>query len=245
MCVLCAAKTDHVVPDDLFMSILKSLETYERGNGNAFGTVSTTWELEKMPFRIADVARGMPLIRGEYNNVHLTQFNNHESCEEFARQLTLKESALYLDLNSAEIVQCIVVPGSNPAAEYKLKRQRQFSCLLKRWATHSVLKESDPSKRAKTFAFLARLAEVCIRLRNFSSAHSIYNGLESVHINSLPRTKAVSSLHIVFFHDLLLTDVIRNRNSHRRVNAGSVLSLNSLQITGIIQNKSRRCLLFL
>lgn len=188
-CVL----NDCVISHQAILILLERLQRYQDEGGDAIERPNAFWEVEKMPFRIADVTRDMPLTRGDYENVRLLQFNDHESCEEFARQLTLKESVLYLNLSPAEVVRCFVDPGSAPEAEMKLRRQRDFSSQLKRWVAFSILKEKNPSKRARTFGFLARVANVCIRLRNFSSAHSIYNGLESMHIDSLPLTKAVGA----------------------------------------------------
>ncbi|KAI5117450.1 hypothetical protein M0805_005827 [Coniferiporia weirii] len=184
------ALRDELVCSPIAVDILTRLQYYLEKGSSAVIRADTTMKMEKMPFKLLDVARDMPLARGEYGSVRLLEFNDRESCEELAHQLTLKESDMYLQLNSAEVVNCFVHPGADPKAEAKLRHQREFSSNLKRWATYSVLKRNNPAKRAKTFAFFARLAKFCLRLRNYSSAHSIYNGLESIHIDALALTKA-------------------------------------------------------
>ncbi|KAH8114731.1 ras GEF [Phellopilus nigrolimitatus] len=184
------ALQDGQIATPIAVDMLTRLQRYLEKGGSATAREDMTIKIEKMPFKLLDIARDMPLERGDYNNVRLLEFNDHESCEELARQLTLKESDLYLQLTSPEVVNFFVHPGTDPEADKKLKLQRDFSSNVKRWATYSVLKRNNPAKRARTFAFFARLAKVCIRLRNYSSAHSIYNGLESVHLDSLVETKA-------------------------------------------------------
>lgn len=131
-----------------------------------------------------------------------------------AEQLTLLESEMYLDLKPHEVMHRFILRDQAGADIGKrMKAQANFSTQLMHWALYAVVSQHSPAKRAKMYSFLIKLSFVsnlhsfqglslnnwlqrCLRLQNYSSAHSIYNGLEKIHLGELPLTNKVSAWRI-------------------------------------------------
>ncbi|EJC97805.1 ras GEF [Fomitiporia mediterranea MF3/22] len=187
------ALADGLVCVTIIADILNRLRQYSSNNRLSAVTRDVyQLDFEDMPRRLIDFRRDDSLYKGQFENIRLTGFNNKDDCVEFARQLTLRESALYLQLSAREVISCFV-PGEkekNGIAKEKLDRLREFSCTVKRWAEWNVLRRTTPLKRARTIAFMMRLAKECVIIRNFSAAHSILYGVLSVHLDILFQTEA-------------------------------------------------------
>ncbi|KAL5501777.1 hypothetical protein ACEPAH_9037 [Sanghuangporus vaninii] len=188
------ALSDGFVWGTILIDMLTRLEQYAEDPGrSAIVCEVPQMQYEAMPFRFVDFSRDMPLLRGSYQNIRVMAFNNSTGCMELARQLTLKESALYLRLTAREVISRFIVTNGESKeaslAREKMDNLKDFSCTVYRWATWNILRRSTPFKRAKAFGLMMRLARYLLSIRNFSSAHSIFNGALSIHLDILFQTE--------------------------------------------------------
>ncbi|KAL5482452.1 hypothetical protein ACEPAI_9046 [Sanghuangporus weigelae] len=189
------ALSDGFVWGTILIDMLTRLEQYaENPDRSAIIREVPEMQYEAMPFRFVDFSRDMPLLRGSYQNIRVMAFNNSTGCMELARQLTLKESALYLRLTAREVISRFIVTDEEnkeaSLAREKMGSLKDFSCIVYRWAAWNILRRPTPFKRAKAFGFMMRLAKYLLSLRNFSSAHSVFNGALSIHLDILFQTEA-------------------------------------------------------
>ena len=221
-------------------NVLKKLETcgtrserHIKGSEQNSEEVSVT---EFMPYSVAflDFRKTASLRRRDYRKVSILDFIEH--CDLLAQQLTLRELLLYHAMTPRDIANAIIFRKDDnyELAENKLKSHREFGNKLLRLAKYLVLSELTPQRRAEVFGFLVDLAQVghlhlraicfidvpeyqaCLKLRNYSAAFTVYNGLEAMGVStrSLCVTHGVclfNTLAFTYFLILLFSSLAADR----------------------------------
>ena len=154
-------------------------------------------------YSFLDNGRNLSLKEERFCEIHLTNFASARGCQEFAEQLTLLESELFLKLDPREFIGFYISLQNKPEAKEKTKEktenkhetikdklaeQCKFGNSLKLYTTHSILFQENPRKRAEFLVFWTNVCMICLEKRNFSSAFSIYNGICSCNLENLNLT---------------------------------------------------------
>lgn len=119
---------------------------------------------------------------------------------EFARQLTLTESQLYVKIKPTD---CMSKAWSNKDPKKRkgenIKAMILNSNQMTGWVTHSILSPQEPRKRVSYIKHWLAIAEKCRQLGNFSSVVAIMAGLNSAPVYRLKRTweQAPSRTHTI------------------------------------------------
>ncbi|KAM0745920.1 hypothetical protein T439DRAFT_360874 [Meredithblackwellia eburnea MCA 4105] len=106
---------------------------------------------------------------------------------EIARQLTLKDCALFSQIT---VQECLgkAWPKQFGSDAPNISMMIDLSNAITRWVTEMILSESDLKKRANTIKHYITIAERCYELHNFSTLIHIIAGLNSTPIHRLRRT---------------------------------------------------------
>ncbi|KAJ8495187.1 hypothetical protein ONZ45_g12968 [Pleurotus djamor] len=112
--------------------------------------------------------------------------------EEFARQVTIKASGFFFSVSPNDMI--MLWKGRTKGLDKTRRALENLNTLesaLCIWTLESILAESDPIHRANVLEFWIDITTRCIKLRNFSSAYSIYSGLSNSAISRLKMTVAI------------------------------------------------------
>ncbi|KIJ54556.1 hypothetical protein M422DRAFT_24504 [Sphaerobolus stellatus SS14] len=137
------------------------------------------------------------LKRREYASVNVVDFD----ALELARQFTIMENKLYLDVRVEEVLELGLgssstsTSGSASAREGKerisgVKAISRLSTAITGWVTECILNEEDAKRRTGLVKFFIKVADRCSTLSNYSTSRSILAALDSATISRLHQTLA-------------------------------------------------------
>nr|KAJ3412426.1 hypothetical protein HK105_002352 [Polyrhizophydium stewartii] len=107
---------------------------------------------------------------------------------EVARQLTIKESEIFSQIQISEFLNKAWSRKDQPDLAQNVKRMSSMSNQVIAWVGATILGEPDLRKRAKTMAHFILVAEKCASLNNYSSLMNIIGTLDSAHVHRLRKT---------------------------------------------------------
>ncbi|KAI0071495.1 ras GEF [Panus rudis PR-1116 ss-1] len=154
------------------------------------------------PTAFQDEMRNMRALVAEGRRLTLVDvllFRQNGGAEELARALTKIES----DLFHGFLPEDIATFRDKDVSE-KLKDWDTFINSLPPWIASSILAHRTVHKRAEAFELFIQVAVCCMKLRNYSTAHSIMTTLELSPLRRLKQTAdLVSPEHRAMFKDLV------------------------------------------
>ncbi|KAF5382736.1 hypothetical protein D9615_002878 [Tricholomella constricta] len=129
-------------------------------------------------------------------SAQLLSFNCPTGREEFARQITIRVSEMFRQMDPEDAVKYWHLKEQKArqqeVEEWEvgtvLRRIIEFERALFSWVTFSVLDEHTTTKRRDMLEFWLDVSARCMQLRNFSGAHCILGGLSSGAITRLKHT---------------------------------------------------------
>lgn len=122
---------------------------------------------------------------------------------EMARQLTLKDSALYNAIRPAECLGKAWSKSDGAERAQAIRDVIKSNNRLSGWTSESILMQEDLKKRAAYVKQFVAIADRCYALNNFSSMMAIYSGLNNAALNRLRRTwDAVNQRHLALFENM-------------------------------------------
>lgn len=122
---------------------------------------------------------------------------------EMARQLTLKDSALYNAIRPAECLGKAWSKSDGAERAQAIRDVIKANNRLSGWTSESILMQEDLKKRAAYVKQFVAIADRCYALNNFSSMMAIYSGLNNAALNRLRRTwDAVNQRHLALFENM-------------------------------------------
>ncbi|KAJ3323661.1 hypothetical protein HDV06_001391 [Boothiomyces sp. JEL0866] len=105
---------------------------------------------------------------------------------EVARQITLWESSIYLDMSSLELLSK-TWEWSEPKPMH-VELLINISNHITNWVVYSILGVSDVKKRARAFGFFIAVADRCAALSNFNALMAILAAFNTPHIVRLHKS---------------------------------------------------------
>lgn len=147
---------------------------------------------------------------------------------ELARQLTLKESALFQAIAPEDLLQ---------TGKRKVPSLTAMSTLSNRitgWVADSILDETDPKRRASLLKFFIKLAARCLELNNFSTLFALLAGLNSSTILRLKKTWDALAPKYRHLMDRLRVFIEHSRNHREYRNRLKEATLPALPFLGLI-----------
>ncbi|KAF8798975.1 ras GEF [Phlegmacium glaucopus] len=126
----------------------------------------------------------------------LQQFNSSAGREEFARQLTMKLSSMFRDVDPVDAVAFWRLSEKNQkndatinlATSKAIKAIAMFERSLTIWISYCIVKPIELLDRARMASFWLDIATICLRLRNFNSARCIFGGVAQSSVTRMKET---------------------------------------------------------
>ncbi|KAF8158107.1 ras guanine nucleotide exchange factor domain-containing protein [Crassisporium funariophilum] len=124
----------------------------------------------------------------------LFQFDTPAGHEEFSRQLTMKMSYMFRDVDPAEVMEYWrlekavrdlqdKVPGNEAVKAITVIEQA-----IAMWAAYTIIKPTEIMDRVRMLCFWIEISSACIQLRNFSSASAIFSGINLSSVSRMTET---------------------------------------------------------
>ena len=134
---------------------------------------------------------------------------------EFARQITIKESAIFCSIQQSEFEKDAYSNDSSRAPN--VRAMRDLSTDLSGWVADSILNETDAKRRASVLKQWLKIADKCLSLQNYNALMAIISALDSSTISRLKQTwSALSSKHkSALDYMRTITDHSRNFSLYR------------------------------
>jgi CRP-like cAMP-binding protein len=111
--------------------------------------------------------------------------------EELARQLTLMEEEIFIQIRPREFLKQAWNKGNHEVnAPFVTRLTRNFNKLIN-WITTEVLKSSDASLRAETIAHFVKTAKYLEQLRNYNGVMQVLSSLHSSAVSRLKQSWAL------------------------------------------------------
>ena len=105
---------------------------------------------------------------------------------ELARQLTIKESRVYLAIKPSELLGHSRKGKGNGAPN--VSQMSALSTKLTGWVSETILHETDAKKRAGLVKYFIKLSQQCLALNNYNALMAIICALNSSTISRLKKT---------------------------------------------------------
>ncbi|RKP02709.1 hypothetical protein CXG81DRAFT_10478 [Caulochytrium protostelioides] len=128
-------------------------------------------------------ARPAPILPKSMVRLHITDVDPLE----LARQLTLLESHLFLEISPDELIGQACSPGRGAPAPH-VRAMTQMSNHMTGWITTSVLSEPDGKRRALMIRHFIKVGERLLALNNFNSLMAVISALNSSTVTRLVKT---------------------------------------------------------
>ncbi|KZP33472.1 ras GEF [Athelia psychrophila] len=116
-----------------------------------------------------------------FTSIYITDFDSLE----LARQLTIMENQLYIDIAPQELLETGQQGVKSPGT---IKAVSSLSTSITGWVAESILNEPDIKKRTALVKFFIKVADRCASLSNYSTPRSILAALDSSTISRLAQT---------------------------------------------------------
>lgn len=117
---------------------------------------------------------------------------------ELARQLTIREFALYCKISKLSCIHKVWGKKSGLTESYEtITRFIKTSNQLTNFVAYMILRKNEPRKRVQTIRYFVQVAEKCRQYNNFSSMTAIISALYSSPIHRLKKTWAYVSKDIM------------------------------------------------
>ncbi|KAI8384366.1 uncharacterized protein BYT42DRAFT_562259 [Radiomyces spectabilis] len=130
---------------------------------------------------------------------------------ELARQLTLMENSLFCQIEPYEMIGQEFTKQADSSRSIHVKAMIQRSNQVTGWVSDSVLRESDPKKRAQAIKFWIKVADHCLQLSNYNTLMAIRSALDSTSIARLKKTWD----HISAKYKAMIDPIYRATDSQR------------------------------
>ncbi|KAJ3223211.1 hypothetical protein HK099_001399 [Clydaea vesicula] len=136
---------------------------------------------------------------------------------EIARQLTLIENRIFLEINSSELM-AQEWTKKNSLISVNVRKSTKMSTLITGWVAQIILGENDVKKRATLLKHIIKIGDRSLALNNFSTLMSIVSALNSSTISRLKRTWDLTSTKTKQTFESLkkATDLSRNYAVYRQ-----------------------------
>ncbi|KAF8333499.1 ras guanine nucleotide exchange factor domain-containing protein [Cantharellus anzutake] len=149
---------------------------------------------------------------------------------EFARQLTLKESELFMKIRAMD---CLARAKDGQSDDDSIRAIISMSNKLADWVNDAVLSKDDPRKRALLIKHFILTAERCRSLNNFSTMAALVAALNSPPIRRLKRTWDVVSRRNIAVLDDIEKTMQHGKNLAEYRNMLSKVSLPCVPFIGV------------
>ncbi|KAH9933260.1 ras guanine nucleotide exchange factor domain-containing protein [Amylocystis lapponica] len=149
----------------------------------------------------------------ELSVVDVGYFRKPGGAAELARQLTIIEGEFFHAFFPEDLIRF-----SDPELQKKLEAWKTFSNALTLWVPNCILDHQEAKFRAELVELFIDVADVCMNMRNYSSALAIMLGLQSSSVTRLRYTEEAVGSH---YRDLRsqLADFFDSRSNWRAYRA--------------------------
>lgn len=137
---------------------------------------------------------------------------------ELARQLTLIENNLFCQIRPNELIGQEFKKKIGVSAAIHVKSMIQRSTQITSWISDSILKETDPKRRAQVLKYWIKVGDACLQLNNYNTLMAIRSALDSTSIIRLKKTwEHLSSKYKMMWEPIhRATDSQRNFAEYRQ-----------------------------
>ncbi|RCH91014.1 hypothetical protein CU098_004780, partial [Rhizopus stolonifer] len=107
---------------------------------------------------------------------------------ELARQLTLMENSLFIQIRPNEMIGQEFKKKVGTSQAIHVKAMIQRSTQITSWISDTILSEADTKKRAQVLKYWIKVGDACLQLNNYNTLMAIRSALDSTSIARLKKT---------------------------------------------------------